>query len=162
MSESLTVDPSAPRAAQYEALLPQLKALVEGERNTVANVANLMAALKQTFGWLWVGCYFVEGDSLVLGPFQGPVACTRLRKGRGVCAASWEQAKTIVVPDVDAFPGHVACSSASRSEIVLPITASNGTVIGVLDIDSASLNDFSDTDARHLQPVADLIAAVHE
>lgn len=160
MAESLTIDPSASREAQYRALLPQLKALVEGESNWVANVSNLMAALKQSFGWLWVGCYFVEGETLVLGPFQGPVACTRLFPGRGVCAASWQQNKALLVPDVEAFPGHVACSSASRSEVVLPITR-DGVVTGVLDIDSDQLNDFTETDLSYLQQVADLIASLH-
>lgn len=161
MAETLTVDPNASKAAQYAALLPQLHALVEGEPNFTANVSNLMAALKQTFGWLWVGCYFVDGDTLVLGPFQGPVACTRLFPGKGVCAASWQKNEAVVVEDVDAFPGHVACSSASRSEVVLPIRNASGNVLGVLDIDSDQLAAFDATDAAELQKVADLIARCH-
>src|SRR4030095_11898924 len=120
---------------QYEALLPQIKGLLEGEVDLVANLANVAAALKEQFGWLWVGFYMVKKDQLVLGPFQGPVACTRISKGRGVCGTSWKEAKTLIVPDVEKFPGHIACSSLSRSEIVVPII-SGGEVLGVLDVDS--------------------------
>ena len=162
MAETLTIDPNASKAAQYQALYPQLKGLVTGEPNFTANVANLMAALKQSFGWLWVGCYFVDGDTLVLGPFQGPVACTRLFPGKGVCAAAWERNEAVVVEDVDAFPGHVACSSASRSEVVLPIRNGQREVIGVLDVDSDQLAAFDATDAAELLKVADLIGICHD
>lgn len=161
MAESYTIDKSASRAAQYAELIPQLKALISGEPNAVANTSNLMAALKQNFGWLWVGCYMVDGDSLVLGPFQGPVACTRLYPGKGVCAASWEKNEAIIVPDVHAFPGHVACSAESRSEVVVPIRSAQGDVIGVLDVDSDQVNAFDEGDAAFLLQVADLIGSTH-
>lgn len=161
MAESLTINPAAPLEERYQSLMPQLRALVEGESNTVANVSNIVAALKQSFGWLWVGCYFVDDDSLVLGPFQGPVACTRLFPGKGVCASCWEQNAPVVVPDVDAYPGHVACSSESRSEVVVPIRNAQGDVIGVLDVDSNQLGVFGEVDARCLLEVADLIGEVH-
>jgi GAF domain-containing protein len=140
------------KAEQYEALLPQIKALITGEADLTANLANISAALKEQFGWLWVGFYLVKGGELVLGPFQGPVACTRIRKGRGVCGAAWERAETLVVPDVEAFPGHIACSSLSRSEIVVPLLV-NGEVKGVLDVDSADLNSFDETDKRYLEEI---------
>ena len=137
---------------QYEALLPQIKGLLEGEEDLVANLANVSAALKEQFGWLWVGFYLVKKDQLVLGPFQGPVACTRISKGRGVCGTSWQQAKTLIVPDVEKFPGHIACSSLSRSEIVVPII-SNGQVLGVLDVDSEEPDMFDETDQRYLEMI---------
>src|ERR1700749_2086268 len=149
MAEDLTIVEGS-KTECYTALLPQVKALMEGETDFVANLANVAAALKEQFGWLWVGFYMVKGDQLVVGPFQGPVACTRIRKGKGVCGTSWEQAKTLIVPDVEAFPGHIACSSLSRSEIVLPLF-SNGKVVGVLDVDSSELDEFEETDARYLQ-----------
>src|ERR1700733_11640694 len=121
---------------QYRSLLPQIRALVEGERDRVANLANIAAALKQQFGWLWVGFYLVRDNELVVGPFQGPVACTRIRKGRGVCGTSWQEARTLIVPDVEKFPGHIACSSLSKSEIVIPVMHSS-EVVAVLDIDSS-------------------------
>ena len=133
----------------YEGLIPQIKGLVEGESDQVANLANVCAALKETFSFFWVGFYLVKEDDLVLGPFQGPVACTRIRKGKGVCGTSWEKGETILVPDVEAFPGHIACSSLSKSEIVVPLVK-EGKVIGVLDVDSDQLNDFDETDAQHL------------
>lgn len=133
----------------YKGLLPQVKSLMEGESDLIANLANVSAALKETFHFLWVGFYLVKEDELVLGPFQGPIACTRIRKGKGVCGASWEKAETIIVPDVDAFPGHIACSSLSRSEIVIPLIKNN-SVVAVLDIDSAELNTFDAIDATHL------------
>jgi GAF domain-containing protein len=138
------------KAERYASLLPQVRALVEGENDAVANLANIAAALKEQFGWLWVGFYLVKNDELVVGPFQGPVACTRIRKGRGVCGTSWEKAVTLIVPDVEAFPGHIACSSLSRSEIVVPIFH-KGEVIGVLDADSVELNDFDAEDQRWLE-----------
>ncbi len=134
---------------KYEGLIPQIKGLVEGESDPVANLANVCAALKETFNFFWVGFYLVKHDELVLGPFQGPVACTRIRKGKGVCGTSWEKGETILVPDVEAFPGHIACSSLSKSEIVVPLIK-EGNVIGVLDVDSDQLNDFDETDALHL------------
>ena len=143
------------KTERYSSLLPQIRALVDGEPDRVANLANIVAALKEQFGWLWIGFYLVKNGELVVGPFQGPVACTRIRKGRGVCGASWEQARTLIVPDVEAFPGHIACSSLSRSEIVIPVFH-QGEVVGVLDADSAALNDFDEEDQRWLeQLVAD-------
>ena len=137
---------------QYQALLPQIKGLLEGEEDLVANLANVAAALKEQFGWLWVGFYLVKKDQLVLGPFQGPVACTRINKGRGVCGTSWQQAKTLIVPDVEKFPGHIACSSLSRSEIVVPII-SKGQVVGVLDVDSEEPDLFDETDQHYLEMI---------
>lgn len=137
---------------QYQTLLPQIKALLEGEPDLVANLANIAAALKEQFGWLWIGFYLVKKDELVLGPFQGPVACTRIKKGRGVCGASWAEAKTLIVPDVEKFPGHIACSSLSRSEIVVPIIRNN-EVLAVLDADSDVLNTYDETDQQFLEEV---------
>lgn len=148
MAESLSIA-SGTKTDKYQLLVAQVKALVEGEPNRVANLANTASALKMTFGFFWVGFYVVEGNELVLGPFQGPIACTRIAKGKGVCGASWERNETLVVPDVDAFPGHIACSSDSRSEIVVPI-AKNGEVVAVLDVDSDQLDDFDATDAQCL------------
>ena len=141
---------------QYQALIPQIKALLEGENDLIANLANVSAALKEQFNFLWVGFYLVKNDELVLGPFQGPVACTRIRMGKGVCGASWERAKTIIVPDVAAFPGHIACSSSSRSEIVIPLIR-EGVVAGVLDVDSEELNEFDEIDSKYLSQIVDLI-----
>ena len=141
---------------QYEALIPQINALIEGEPDLVANLANTVAALKEQFGWFWVGFYLVKKDELVLGPFQGPVACTRIKKGRGVCGASWAQEKTLIVPDVEKFPGHIACSSLSRSEIVVPVIRNN-EVIAVLDVDSESLDQFDETDKIYLEQIIELI-----
>jgi L-methionine (R)-S-oxide reductase len=138
------------KAEKYKTLLPQIKALVEGEQDQVANLANIVAALKEQFGWLWVGFYMVKGDELVVGPFQGPVACTRIRKGKGVCGTCWEEARTLIVADVEAFPGHIACSSLSRSEIVVPILR-KGNVAGVLDADSEALDHFDETDQFYLE-----------
>lgn len=145
------------KADQYEALLPQIKGLITGEPDLVANLANIAGALREQFGWFWVGFYLVKGDELVLGPFQGPVACTRIRKGRGVCGSSWAEAKTLIVPDVEAFPGHIACSSLSKSEIVVPIIR-EGVVVGVLDVDSTELNEFDETDQRFLEEIVSWIA----
>lgn len=144
------------REQKYAALLPQLQALLDGERDTIANMGNVCAALKTTFNFLWVGFYLVRGEELVLGPFQGPVACTRIGKGKGVCGASWQQAATVVVPDVDQFPGHISCSSLSRSEIVVPLLDASGCVTGVLDVDSEALSDFDAVDARYLEQVVAL------
>ena len=156
MAEDLSIIKSGTRAEQYESLIPQIKGLLTGESDLIANLANVAAALKAQFGWLWVGFYLVKGEELVLGPFQGPVACTRIRKGKGVCGAAWAQGETIIVPDVEAFPGHIACSSASRSEIVLPLFSA-GEVVGVLDVDTESLNEFDEVDARFLAEILTLI-----
>ncbi|MGN7204266.1 GAF domain-containing protein [Pedobacter sp. SAFR-022] len=156
MAEDLNIITSVDKAERYQSLIPQIKGLVTGEPDLIANLANISAALKEQFGWLWIGFYLVKGDELVLGPFQGPVACTRIRKGKGVCGTAWQDGETIIVPDVDAFPGHIACSSASRSEIVLPLFK-NGEVAGVLDVDSASLNEFDEVDAKYLAEITSLI-----
>jgi GAF domain-containing protein len=155
MAEDLIIATGS-RAEQYQSLIPQIKALIEGEPNLVANLANVSAALKEQFGWFWVGFYIVNENELVVGPFQGPVACTRIRKGRGVCGASWEKAQTIIVPDVEKFPGHIACSSLSRSEIVVPVIR-NGEVMGVLDADSEAYSQFDTTDQQYLEKIVDLI-----
>jgi len=144
------------REEQYAALIPQIKGLIEGETNLVANLANIAAALKEQFGWFWVGFYLVFENELVLGPFQGPVACTRIKKGRGVCGSSWEQEKTLIVPDVEKFPGHIACSSLSRSEIVVPMIK-EGKIYGVLDVDSEQLDQFSLTDQIYLEQILSMI-----
>ena len=156
MAEDLKITASGTKEEQYQALIPQIEALLYGETDLIANLANVAAALKEQFKWFWVGFYLVKNDELVLGPFQGPVACTRIAKGRGVCGTAWDKAETLIVPDVDAFPGHIACSSLSRSEIVLPLF-SHGEVIGVLDVDSSELNEFDETDAKYLTQVIDLI-----
>ena len=156
MAEDLAIIKGT-KQQQYEALIPQIKGLLEGETDLVANLANIAAALKEQFGWLWVGFYLVKNEELVLGPFQGPVACTRIKKGRGVCGCSWDQKKTLIVPDVEKFPGHIACSSASRSEIVVPILHQN-EVAAVLDIDSKDLNEFDATDQTYLEQIVSLIS----
>jgi L-methionine (R)-S-oxide reductase len=156
MAEDLTIAKGT-KEEQYEALLPQIGGLLQGEDDLIANLANIAAALKEQFGWLWVGFYLVKGEELVLGPFQGPVACTRIRKGRGVCGSSWAKGETLIVPDVEKFPGHIACSSLSRSEIVIPLIK-NGEVAGVLDVDSAELNTFDETDKAFLQKIIQLIS----
>lgn len=158
MAESLLIQGET-REEKYAGLLPQLKALVSGESDLTANLANIAAALKETFGFFWIGFYLVKGDDLVLGPFQGPVACTRIKKGKGVCGTSWETKEVIIVPDVDQFPGHIACSSLSRSEIVLP-AMKNGEVYLVLDVDSDKLAYFSETDSRYLKDVIWLIEEI--
>jgi GAF domain-containing protein len=158
MSEELHINKSADRETIYQSLLPQLRALVDGETDTVANVANVMAGLREAFGFFWVGCYFIKNGELVLGPFQGPVACTRIQKGKGVCGSAWEKNQVLIVPDVDLFPGHIACSSLSRSEIVVPILRNN-EVIGVLDVDSDKPDDFTSTDQKYLEQVTILLSA---
>lgn len=157
MSETLALDTTLSKAEQYQQLLPQIKALTTGESDLTANLANTAAALRQAFGFFWVGFYLVKGDELVLGPFQGPIACTRIRRGRGVCGASWAQAQTILVPDVEAFPGHIACSSDTKSEIVVPIIK-NGNVVAVLDVDSDQLNDFDPEDQTALEQLTHFAA----
>ena len=155
MSEDLTIV-SGTKSERYAGLLPQIRAVIEGEQDAIANLANIAAALKEQFGWLWIGFYMVKNGELVVGPFQGPVACTRIRKGKGVCGTSWQEARTLIVQDVEAFPGHIACSSLSRSEIVVPIFL-HDEVIGVLDVDSVALNEFDEEDQRWLE---ELVAAI--
>lgn len=159
MSEELFINKQADKATKYTDLIPQLKGLIAGETDSIANISNLMAALKQAFDFLWVGVYFVKNDELVLGPFQGPIACTRIKKGKGVCGAAWEKGQTIVVENVEEFPGHIACSSDSKSEIVLP-AFKNGKVALVLDIDSEELATFDQTDKKYLEQVIQLIESV--
>ena len=156
MAEDLHVS-SGGKAERYRVLLPQVRSLLAGETDRVANLANVAAALKTTFGFFWVGFYRVQGDELVLGPFQGPVACTRIARGRGVCGTAWQEDRTLVVPDVDAFPGHIACSSLSRSEIVVPLHDREGRVWGVLDIDSDRPAAFDETDATWLEELCMLL-----
>ncbi len=158
MAEELIIDNKASKEAKYKSLLPQLKALLTGEPDTIANMANISAALKEAFDFYWVGFYIVK-EELVLGPFQGPIACTRIGRGKGVCGTVWDEGKTIIVPDVDKFPGHIACSSASRSEIVIPGVNEQGEVVFVLDVDSAQLNDFDSVDQRYLEKVVGLLLA---
>lgn len=155
MAEDLNIIKGT-KEEQYQTLIPQIKALLEGEPDLIANLANTVAALKEQFSWFWVGFYFVKYDELVLGPFQGPVACTRIKKGRGVCGSSWAQAKTLLVPDVEKFPGHIACSSLSRSEIVVPVMRNN-EVIAVLDVDSSALDEFDETDQKFLEEIVEII-----
>lgn len=157
MAEDLNII-TGNKEEQYKALIPQIKGLLEGEADLVANLANIAAALKEQFGWFWVGFYIIKGEELVLGPFQGPVACTRIRKGRGVCGSSWAESKTLIVADVEKFPGHIACSSLSKSEIVVPIF-NNGNIMGVLDVDSDELNHFDETDQKYLEEIVALIKA---
>lgn len=158
MAEHLYLQASS-RTELYRELYPQLQGLLSRETNLIANLANTAAALRQAFGFFWVGFYLVEGDQLVLGPFQGEIACTRIARGRGVCGASWQTGQTLVVPDVEAFPGHIACSSSSRSEIVVPLKDAEGEIMGVLDIDSDQLSDFSEeVDRPALEEIAELLA----
>jgi GAF domain-containing protein len=156
MSEDLHFDKNSSREEKYISLIPQLQALIQGEPDLIANMANVSAALKEVFGFWWVGFYLVKNTELVLGPFQGPVACTRIAYGKGVCGCSWKEAKTIIVPDVDQFPGHIACSAASKSEIVLPLFKNN-EVIAVLDVDSEHLNHFDLNDELHLTKILSLL-----
>lgn len=155
MAEDLEIR-SGTKEENYQSIIPQIRGLLQGETDLVANLANISAALKEQFQWLWVGFYLVKQDELVLGPFQGPVACTRIRKGRGVCGTSWAKEETIIVPDVEAFPGHIACSSLSKSEIVVPVLI-NGKMIGVLDVDSELYNQFNETDQHYLQEIVSLL-----
>jgi GAF domain-containing protein len=156
MAEDLKITASANKEEQYQSLIPQIEALLYGETDLVANLANICAALKEQFKWFWVGFYLVKDNELVLAPFQGPVACTRIAKGKGVCGSAWQQAETLIVPDVEEFPGHIACSSLSRSEIVIPLFHNN-EIAGVLDVDSSELNEFDETDARYLKQIIKLI-----
>ncbi len=157
MAEDLTLLRQGSKKEKYESLVPQIEGLLFGETNLVANLANIAAALKEGLGFFWVGFYLVDSaEELVLGPFQGPVACTRIKKGKGVCGSSWAQEETLIVPDVDKFPGHIACASASRSEIVIPLIQGN-QIIGVLDVDSDQLDDFDQTDKLYLQKILSLL-----
>ena len=155
MAEDLNILKGS-KQEQYESLIPQIEGLLYGETNLIANLANISAALKEQFNWWWVGFYWIQEDELVLGPFQGPVACTRIKKGRGVCGGAWEQGKTLVVEDVEKFPGHIACSSASKSEIVVPVYK-NGVIVGVLDVDSELPAHFDETDRVFLEKIVGLI-----
>ena len=157
MAETLDLPTTTDRAELYAALYPQIEALVASESDLVANLANVAAALKEAFGFFWVGFYLVKEGQLVLGPFQGPIACTRIPFHKGVCGACYTERKTIIVPDVDQFPGHIACSSASQSEVVVPVFHSNGTVAMVLDVDSDQLDDFTQADAEGLEKIVKLL-----
>ena len=161
MAETLFIPQTTDRKAIYDSLVPQLAALVSGETDLVANLANIAAALKEAFGFFWVGFYLRKDNQLVLGPFQGPVACTRIAFSKGVCGAAYTRAETIVVPDVEQFPGHIACSSASKSEVVVPVFDRAGLVQMVLDVDSDKLADFSEIDADGLERVARLITDLY-
>ena len=166
--ESLVIT-ATDKAGIYEEILPQIKSITEGESDIVANTANVAAILKEAFNFFWVGFYFVKGDELVLGPFQGPLACTRIKYGKGVCGTAWKEGKTIVVPDVEKFPGHIACSSLSRSEIVVPVfknyrdtesDKASGNIVAVLDIDSKDLNTFDSTDAKYLEQLCCILGRI--
>lgn len=157
MAENLMFSNTDDRRVQYTELLPQLRGLIQGEPDRVANLANLAAALRQSFGFFWVGFYLVRDDQLVLGPFQGDIACTRIDYGQGVCGAAWAEATSQWVPNVDAFPGHIACSSLSRSEVVVPIMVDD-EVVAVLDVDSDQVDAFNEADIKGLQSVAQLCA----
>ncbi|MFY0685890.1 MAG: GAF domain-containing protein [Cyclobacteriaceae bacterium] len=156
MAEELIISTNEDKQAQYESLIPQIKALVSDEPDMVANLANIAAALKQAMNFFWVGFYIVKHDELVLGPFQGPIACTRIKKGKGVCGTSWSEAKTIIVSNVDEFPGHIACSSDSKSEIVVPFFK-NGEVTMVLDVDSDEVNSFDAIDQKYLEQIGEFL-----
>lgn len=156
MSESLIIPESADRATLYESLLPQIESLISAETDLTANLANVTAVLREAFGFFWVGFYIVRGSELVLGPFQGSLACTRIAFGRGVCGSAWERDATILVPDVEHFAGHIACSGLSRSEIVVPLRKS-GSIVAVLDVDSDLVDDFSDVDRRYLEKLCNII-----
>lgn len=156
MAEDLVISHSTEKKERYEVLLPQIASLVEGEKDLVANLSNVAAALRQTMGFFWVGFYLVKDNQLVLGPFQGPIACTRINFGKGVCGTSWKEKRTILVPDVEAFPGHIACSSDSKSEVVLPAFKGDNVTL-VLDVDSDKLNDFDEIDVLYLEKVMRIV-----
>ena len=155
MAEDLVIT-TGTKKDQYETLIPQIKGLMEGEKDLIANLANTVAALKEQFGWLWTGFYIVKDGELVLGPFQGPVACTRIKKGKGVCGTSWAKKETLIVPDVNAFPGHIACSNLSLSEIVVPVIR-DGEVVAVLDVDSEKYSEYDETDKKYLEQIVDYL-----
>jgi L-methionine (R)-S-oxide reductase len=157
MAETLII-PKGTKEIVYNAILPQLKSLIVSENDLIANLANVAAVLKESFNFLWVGFYRVVNDELVLGPFQGPIACTRIKKGKGVCGVAWQESEIIIVPNVDEFPGHIACSSLSKSEIVVPVYDRNGDVLLIMDVDSDKLDDFDQTDLYYLQQIAGLIS----
>lgn len=157
MSEELQIDYNSSKEEKYKSLAPQIQALVSGEEDLIANLANISAALKEAFSFWWVGFYLIKNNELVLGPFQGPIACTRISKGKGVCGTAWLESRTIIVPNVDEFPGHIACSSASKSEIVIPIYKNN-SVIGVLDVDSEYLDNFDSIDEKYLSQILSFIS----
>lgn len=159
MAEEIVITNHLSKEERYREIIPQIKALVEGESDLIANLSNMMAALKYSFDFLWVGVYFIKEDQLVLGPFQGPIACTRIFKGKGVCGTCWAEKKTMIVPNVDEFPGHIACSSDSKSEIVLPVFNKNGEVALVLDVDSATLDSFDHIDEKYLSEITTLITS---
>jgi len=159
MAEEINVSINLTKEEKYKTLIPQIKALVSGEIDFIANISNIIAALKFTFNWWWVGFYFVKNDELVLGPFQGPIACTRIAKGKGVCGVAWQKATNLIVADVNQFDGHIACSSDSKSEIVLPIFK-NKKIIMILDIDSEHLNYFDKTDEKYLNEIVELISDI--
>ena len=156
MAEELKTPEGASKEEKYRYLLPRLKALIENENDTIARMANMSAAIKETFGFLWAGFYRVVDSELVLGPFQGPIACTRIKYGKGVCGAAWQREETIIVPDVDLFPGHIACSSLSKSEIAIPVKR-DGSVVGVLDVDSSNRGEFDEIDKFYLEQFVDLL-----
>lgn len=156
MAENLIISSSTDKVTRYQTLVPQIEALISGEPDLIANLSNIAAALRQSMNFFWVGFYIVKNNELVLGPFQGPIACTRIAFGKGVCGASWKEKQTIIVPNVDEFPGHIACSSDSKSEIVLP-AIKNGEVALVLDVDSDQFNDFDETDKVYLSQVMSMI-----
>jgi L-methionine (R)-S-oxide reductase len=159
MAEELIISTSTDKKEVYETLIPQLESIVEGEPDLIANLSNIAAALRQSMNFFWVGFYLVKENQLVLGPFQGPIACTRINFGKGVCGTSWKERKTILVPNVDEFPGHIACSSASKSEIVLPAFKNNEVAL-VLDVDSDKLDDFDETDRIYLEKVMRIVERV--
>ena len=161
MSENLIIEANASKEEKYATLLPQIEAVIDGEPDLIANMANVASMIQETFQFWWTGFYRVIDNILVLGPFQGPMACTRIKFGKGVCGTAWKESNTIVVPNVDEFPGHIACSCASKSEIVIPIKVGD-EVVGVLDIDSEKLNTFDDTDRKWLEKVAVLLSAVYK
>jgi len=156
MAESLNILKHVSRKDQYENIIPQIKALIEGEKDTIANMANISAVLKETFKFLWVGFYIVKKEELVLGPFQGHIACTRIKFGKGVCGTAWKEERTVIVPDVNTFAGHIACDSESRSEIVIPVKHED-KIIGVLDVDSEYENNFSEIDAKCLEEIVNIL-----
>ncbi|WP_354355334.1 GAF domain-containing protein [Pedobacter sp. UYP30] len=156
MAEDLTISISDSKETNYKSIIPQIEALLAGEDDFVANMANVSAALKEQFSFFWVGFYLVKNEELVLGPFQGPVACTRIKKGKGVCGTSWQKGETLIVDDVETFPGHIACSSGSKSEIVLPLIK-NGVTIGVLDVDSEHLAHFDSVDKSNLETITNIL-----
>jgi len=160
MSESIIVSGTT-KKEKYESLLPQIEALVEGEKDFIANVSNIIASLKYGMNFFWIGIYFVKDNELVLGPFQGPVACTRIAFGKGVCGTSWKEKKTIIVEDAEKFSNHIACSSESKSEIVIPLFK-NKEVFAVFDVDSDKLNDFDETDKKYLEMIAEIINGLNE